>query len=111
MARLPGRLAEIGLIGGLLLGSAAVGGFAFVAKAHSHDWYPVECCSANDCAPLPDGEVKLTPQGWPWTNGDGSRLFPFDHADTRPSPDGQFHGCQLPYTKKKRCLFVVGGTS
>ena len=38
-------------------------------EAHAHDWYPLECCSGQDCGPAetverrPDGSYLVTSRG------------------------------------------------
>lgn len=90
----------------LIIATLALG-----APAAAHDWYPRECCSGHDCAPIPATELTLTKEGWLWKNADGERLFGFTSPDLRVSPDGQPHGCQRPWDRYKRCLFVSEGAS
>lgn len=106
-----GEIAQAVLIGSILAAAAAGGWLALAVKVRAHEWYPVECCSGHDCAPIPAEQVRLTPQGWIWRNDHGAQLFSFDSDRLRASPDAQFHGCELPLSKEKRCLFVTGGTS
>lgn len=38
---------------------------AFYTKAaQAHDWYPPNCCSGTDCAPIPMDDVRITPDGF-----------------------------------------------
>lgn len=77
-------------------------------RAIAHDWYPRECCSAVDCAPververLPDGSQRLTSRV-------GTTLVPASFP-RQPSPDGQMHICMVRYSHlddmKPVCLFV-----
>lgn len=62
------------------------------ADARAHEWYPLECCSGQDCAPAetverrPDGSYFVTSRGL-------SAVIPADYALWRKSPDGQIHVC------------------
>ena len=62
------------------------------SEARSHEWYPLACCSDQDCWPA-DGarepEPHATPTGWQLSDG---TIIPYHEA--RPSPDGQFHVCR-----------------
>ncbi len=74
------------------------------APAAAHDWYPLACCRGTevggDCAPLPASRVKETPQGYLI---DGKILK--SYAETRWSPDGQFHAC-FPASGALSCFFA-----
>jgi hypothetical protein len=77
-----------------------------VSPAAAHSWYPKECCSDNDCRPVPCGE--LTHLGLMWRG-----LVIFTHMQTRDSRDQlchvrvKFHaGFDLPI-----CVFVPRLTS
>lgn len=78
--------------------------------ALSHDWYPTECCSATDCAPLPVDKIKFTSEGWTLPNGEF-----IAKGNERQSKDCSFHWCRYnedPKTKviwptgRKQCFFV-----
>lgn len=58
-------------------------------KALSHSWYPWECCSEKDCAPIPAKDVKVIKGGWQLADG-----TIIEHGEARSSPDGQFHACR-----------------
>lgn len=62
---------------------------ALTGPAFAHSWYPFECCSEKDCFPVPVSDVRVVPGGW--TLSDGTMI---EHAEARPSPDGQFHVCR-----------------
>jgi len=68
----------------------------------AHEFYSIACCSGDDCAPLPDGTVKVTPLGYEW---DGE-LFPLSDPRIKVSPDGKYHGCEYKHVKHKPCLYV-----
>lgn len=78
---------------------------AWTPSAGAHEWYPPECCSGYDCAPisemerLPDGSLLVSN-----TNGD-STVFPAGFQVRIPEDDGR-HACIAPYTKRPICLFL-----
>ena len=65
-----------------------------------HDWYPLNCCSGQDCAPAIVLRIEastLTPSNSPLgpmivTNKFGTVLVP-DTFKRQRSPDGQWHAC------------------
>jgi len=46
-----------------LVCSLAAGLMLVNGTATAHSWYPHECCSENDCHPVPCAELVLTPEG------------------------------------------------
>jgi hypothetical protein len=46
-----------------LVCSVAAGLMLVNGTATAHSWYPHECCSENDCHPVPCAELVLTPEG------------------------------------------------
>ena len=64
--------------------------------AHAHEWYPLECCSGQDCGPADsvvrhdDGSYLVTARGI-------SVVIPATYSQWRPSPDGQVHVCIRTY--------------
>ena len=46
-----------------LVCSRAAGLMLVNGTATAHSWYPHECCSENDCHPVPRAELVLTPEG------------------------------------------------
>lgn len=82
--------------------------FLFTASipVFGHSFYDGECCSDNDCAPVKtDVESDFTNKVYRWDNW----VVPFNDPRIRHSPDGQFHACILPYTKKLQCLYIPHG--
>jgi hypothetical protein len=83
-------------------------GLAHSAPAGWH--YDAWCCSGRDCAPIPEDEVRITPEGYLVTIPAEStrdrlqKLFPYDKV--RMSGDGQYHACILPGSGDFRCLYV-----
>lgn len=79
-------------------------------SAQAHSWYPWECCSGNDCAPVPREQVNEVTGGWKLPDG---RFIPYRQA--RMSPDGLFHLCEQKWPKtiadrKILCFYApVGG--
>src|SRR6056297_2481035 len=75
---------------------------ASIAAAHS--WYDPECCSDQDCAPIPasaverldDGTYRVTlwPGQHPMVEGRG---FIAKARTVRTSRDGEFHACVFPH--------------
>jgi hypothetical protein len=70
----------------------------------AHSWYPWECCSATDCAPIEPTTVRETPNGYVVTVAPGSHpmwgaerqapltvQIPYGRA--KASPDGKWHLC------------------
>ena len=87
-----------GLVAALLTASAAT----------AHEWYPRECCSEMDCAPverveaLPDGSEQVTSRV-------GTTVVPASFP-RQPSPDDQMHICMVRYSHldgmRPVCFFV-----
>jgi hypothetical protein len=70
----------------------------------AHSWYPWECCSATDCAPIEPTTVRETPNGYIVTVAPGGHpmwgadrpapltvQIPYGRA--KASPDGKWHLC------------------
>jgi hypothetical protein len=73
----------------------------------AHDWYPWECCSNLDCAPviaaevLPDASLRVTTRH-------GTIVVP-SSFERRESKDNRLHACMRPDehgTMQPICLFV-----
>ena len=86
--------------------------------AGAHDapsgWrYDNYCCGGQDCEPIPDEWVEITPEGYRVTipNG-GHKTARRDHVKTfgydevRESQDEHYHACILPNSQDFRCLYV-----
>ena len=79
-----------------------------IQAAAAHDWYPRECCSGIDCAPverleaLPDSSLRLTSRI-------GTTIVPASFP-RQESPDHQMHICMVRYSHfddmRPVCLFV-----
>jgi hypothetical protein len=98
----------------IVVTALAVGYMLMVlGAALAHDWYPIECCSGVDCAPI---KLSETPReengGFLLMDGSGRRVA---YKDIKPSPDGQWHLCEQkwePELKDRKILCVwapVGG--
>ena len=99
MTRLPAAIGAI--LAGLLLFV-----FSFLGSAHSHSFYPVECCSDRDCAPYPSSLVTETPAGYALETGEF-----IERKRVRFSPDGGFHLCRHEATRLILCFFVPNNGS
>ena len=95
----------------LILWVGALIGFACLTTARAHEWYPWECCSDQDCAPIPLAETPREGRGG-YTLIDG-RFIPY--KEIRNSPDGQWHLCEQkwpsnPAERKILCTWApIGG--
>lgn len=119
MSRALGLL--IGLLGiCVLMGVILV---ASILRVQAHDWYPMECCHEQDCAPatvtsvptaslasafVPDSSETMLPSMMMVTTVHGSVVVPQDFK-SRPSPDGITHACmqKMPSGNMRLiCLFT-----
>jgi hypothetical protein len=73
----------------------------------AHDWYPPECCSGQDCAPVSAVSfVASSPNELPVmvvTTEHGTKPVPRS-LTPRESPDGRMHACI--YQGNVICLFM-----
>lgn len=78
-------------------------------------WYDRECCSLEDCAPVPMDVIRATDEGWLVRIGPGdhptafkeqTRLIPFGHRRVRVSQDGDFHACLGVRTNTIYCIYI-----
>jgi hypothetical protein len=59
--------------------------------AYGHSWYGWECCSGQDCKPIPVGDVKATPAGWQvLITGE---VIAYGSKQIKDSKDENFHRC------------------
>jgi hypothetical protein len=88
----------------ILLIAALVGTCTLIIRpAHTHEapsgWsYPSDCCSNQDCRPVPCDAVKENPKGFVW---DG---ILFELEKVKDSGDKQCHACFT--ARYGRCLFL-----
>jgi len=92
---------------------AALGALLMVtapAPARAHEWYPWECCSALDCAPVV--AVTVAPDaGLIVTSRHGTVVVPAG-LQRRESQDARMHVCMRPDAAGQMqpiCLFVPPG--
>lgn len=81
------------LVTGLLLAGLSC------CKAHS--WYPADCCSDRDCAPIPSSDVDETAEGFV-IKSTGEFI---ERSKAKMAPDDQFHICRYPSSKIIICFF------
>lgn len=87
----------------------------------AHSWYPWECCSGVDCAPIQPATVRETPAGYVITVAPGGHpmwgkdksepltaTVPYGQA--KMSPDGQWHLC-LNSAGAVLCFYAIIGGS
>ena len=68
---------------------------ACASQGRAHSWYPRECCSENDCAPVESFEPRTGPRGqryWSITSKVGKALVKQDFP-LRRSLDSRWHVC------------------
>ena len=83
-----------------------VAALAVSCQSQAHDWYPIQCCSNQDCGPVPPGAVKRTPGGWRLPSG---HVLAFDDARVKPLPKGVtgVHVCERQDAQRTPiCLFI-----
>ena len=92
-------------------------------RARAHDWYPIECCSGMDCAPVEKVEIvpadrftasslippaMAAPSAMLVTTKHGTVLVP-GNFQRRESKDGRMHACmrrsQYGGEMKLLCVF------
>jgi len=76
--------------------------------AFGHEFYDAMCCDDKDCAPVPEGVVTLTREGYlvqPHNNLLKVQLVSFSDERLRVAPDGQYHTCLTAFNTL-RCLYV-----
>lgn len=88
----------------LTLASLALG----FPTALAHDWYPIACCSSQDCRALieENGETVMESTGG-WKLWDGRTI---ERGLAKQSPDRRFHLCETP-GKRVICFFAPPGAS
>ena len=77
------------------------------SPAKAHGWYPWECYSDNDCAPIPLVDVPREEAGG-FTLVDGRRI---SYRDLKPAPDGRWHLCEQKWpanTRERKILCIYG---
>lgn len=96
MTAIRGAIAVAFMVGAFVL--------AFHRVALPHSWYPPECCSDQDCAPMPESQRPTPLPGGAWMLVTGEVV---PRTKVRWSPDAAFHLCKLPWEPHTTfCLFV-----
>lgn len=95
-------VAIVGIAWAVLVFFVFVGFLIYSASrpVRAHGFYPGECCSNRDCAPLSAVRVHPVVGGYLI---DGLH-FVFE-SQTRVSPDGKYHGC-FPTPDTLLCFFA-----
>src|SRR5262245_4318351 len=98
---------------------------ALTSPALAHDWYPMECCNAQDCSPVDKVEMVPPPKvsmfgtsahannlgGMLVTSRHGTVFVPADFP-RRESKDNRMHVCMWPpmnvsgIPKRLICIFL-----
>lgn len=60
--------------------------------ASAHDWYPIECCSGYDCAPVEQAELQHGGDQLVVTSKHGTGIVP-SAMTRRESKDHRMHVC------------------
>lgn len=97
----------------LRLGAACVVflfGMGHGPPSAAHEWYPVECCSGLDCAPV-SGDVDVTATKGGWRINATGEVLPFGDPRVRQTPaeaHDAYHRCSVSGNVMGRtiCLFV-----
>ena len=106
LPRIVGRIIISGILAIVLLIFALGAAVGWLVLAH--EWYPPDCCSGHDCAPLLNTRVERMADGT-W-RVDGEYIFPAynpaqPYGETRLSQSGRFHAC-FPNEGRPKCFFV-----
>ena len=99
----------------LIKTSIVLFGICFASNAIAHSWYPLRCCSDNDCGKitkmivLPNGDMDITIHVITSSREfDIQAIFPSDFLMEK-SEDGDNHACIIEYNNTPKCLFVGAG--
>ena len=81
---------------GLIASALLAAGPAF--PAHAHSWYPADCCSGEDCAPV-EALAWVTPADAEQprlvvTTARGQAIIPYGFP-VKPSQDSRMHVCMM----------------
>ena len=91
----------------------AIGILAIAQSARAHEWYPLECCHAMDCAEVETSARthpvdSAAPSNLIVTTRHGTAIVP-QNFPLRESKDGRMHACMRPGeggTMRLICIFV-----
>lgn len=87
---------------------------ALVNEARAHDWYDRECCSNQDCYPLPGNaylEERANGEYYAkWISPLNGQLIEgiVRKCGVRDTRDGRIHGCENFY-HTPRCIYIHPG--
>jgi hypothetical protein len=78
-----------------------------VAPASAHEWYPIECCSGYDCAPVEQTKISDVAE-LIVTSKHGTGVVP-ETMPRRESKDHRMHVCMRPSSDGRMrviCVFL-----
>ncbi len=82
---------------------------AIPSDTAAHEWYPSDCCSGNDCAPV---ELIQSAEGGWWMTSKHGKVFVPHTERRRESKDHRMHVCMVPWYFSRghtgmmvRCVF------
>ena len=90
------------------------------SPAAAHSWYDQTCCGGRDCAPIPEGAVHATGDGYeihlekgdhPLAKGPIFAFIPYGDPRIVGSQDGRYHSCLVPGFDGRQafmCFYVPG---
>jgi hypothetical protein len=100
---------RVAVLCGVVAAAGALMAGAFPARAH--DWYPVECCHATDCAPVDAVREVAAPEGGVpqlvVTSRHGTAIVP-QNLPRQTSQDSRMHVCMRSLRGKMYvlCIFL-----
>jgi len=73
----------------------------------AHSWYPADCCSGEDCRPVPASDLRELDKGeWLYI----PLALVYQKRQVFPSQDSNYHVCYTRWwPKASLCLFIVQG--
>lgn len=83
----------------------------FITPAGAHDWYPISCCSQQDCAEVTNVTyvaADLTSLPLMMVTTEFGTAFVPPTLVRQKSPDNKMHACIR--SNKIICLFMPGGS-
>ena len=78
-----------------------------------HSWYDYDCCSDEDCRPVPATDVVEIEGGWKHIPSGAIFKDTPEKKRIRPSHDRHFHVClgNKPYNMNfPYCIYILQGT-
>ena len=98
----------------MMIRAIALAAVLSASQAAAHDWYDLECCDAEDCAPVAAHVISATSEGWlvevepgehPFATRRIQLVIPYGHRKERQSQDADFHLC-LGRSGNVYCIYV-----